>query len=85
MKTERTRHASAISAKAGIVDVIMTSTAAPRTSAAPTAAAVLSMCIDAVVDELNIGDRITDYTVGYNFVSDFTTTGWRNCSRDYSR
>jgi hypothetical protein len=27
---------------------------------------------------------LTD-TVGYNFVSDSATTGWRNCSRDYSR
>ena len=32
-----------------------------------------------------VDGRIEADTVGYNFVSDSATTGWRNCSRDYSR
>jgi hypothetical protein len=34
--------------------------------------------------ELLWRSTVTD-TVGYNFVSDSATTGWRNCSRHYSR
>jgi arsenate reductase len=30
-------------------------------------------------------EKLAADTVGYNFVSDSATTGWGNCSRDYSR
>ena len=50
MNTARTRYASAISAKAGIVNVVMASATAPRTSAVPTARAVLFIGVGADVD-----------------------------------
>jgi glucosamine--fructose-6-phosphate aminotransferase (isomerizing) len=48
MNTASIRHANAISAKAGIVNVVMTTATAPRTSAAPTATGTLFMGIDDV-------------------------------------
>jgi len=54
MNAASTRHAIAMSAKAGIVNVMTTTATAPRTSAAPTATATLFIGVDIVADYLTI-------------------------------